>query len=31
MNRKELDAWLDKKPPMTAIERHRKGIRTAGY
>lgn len=31
MNRKEVDAWLDKKPRMTAIERHRKGIRTPGY
>lgn len=27
MNRKEVDAWLDKKRPLTNIERHRKGIR----
>lgn len=31
MNKKELDAWFDKKPRMTAIERHRKGIKTPGY
>ena len=28
MSRKRLDAFLDKKKPMSAIERHRKGIRT---
>lgn len=27
MNRKEIDAWLDKKPPMTAIERYRRSRR----
>jgi len=28
MDRKKLDAFLDKKKPMTVIERHRKGINT---